>query len=173
MNNIETDRLTICPLTTNDAEFIFELVNTPEWLQFIGDRGIKSLEDARNYILNGPAKSYAKNGFGLCLVKLKTDDSALGICGLIKRDTLADIDLGFAFLPQYSGLGYAYESAMAILNSAQSLSLKRIVAITTDENTRSIHLLEKLGLSFENKIKLPGEDTELLLFSILLPARKE
>lgn len=166
MNIIETDRLILCHLSTDDAPFIFELLNTPGWLQFIGDRGIKTLEDASNYALNGPIKSYEKFGFGLYLTKLKDDNTPIGICGLIKRDTLEDVDIGFAFLPEHSGKGYAFEAATATLNYARkNLGLQRIVAITDEDNVNSIRLLEKTGLVFEKKIQMPGEEKELLLFA--------
>ena len=115
MNVIQTDRLLLAPLTIEDAPFIFELLNTPEWLQYIGDRGIKSQEDAANYILTGPVRSYSQNGFGLLLVKLKDSNTPIGICGLINRPALDDVDIGFAFLSRYTGQGYAFEAANATL----------------------------------------------------------
>ncbi|MBX7107575.1 MAG: GNAT family N-acetyltransferase [Chitinophagales bacterium] len=167
MDDIKTDRLLLCHLTTADAPFIFELLNTPGWLQFIGDRGIKSEEDAINYILNGPVKSYAENGFGLMLVKLKDDGTPLGICGLIRRPALDDVDIGFAFLERHTGKGYAAEAASATLNYGwQVLGLKRIVAITTADNLHSIRLLEKTGMHFEKKMFMVGDAEELLLFAI-------
>lgn len=167
MDDIKTDRLLLCHLTTADAPFIFELLNTPGWLQFIGDRSIKSEEDAINYILNGPVKSYAENGFGLMLVKLKDDGTPLGICGLIRRPALDDVDIGFAFLERHTGKGYAAEAASATLNYGwQVLGLKRIVAITTADNLHSIRLLEKTGMHFEKKMFMVGDAEELLLFAI-------
>ncbi len=162
---IETERLILCQLTPSDAEFIYELLNTPTWIKYIGDRGIKNIEDAQNYIINGPAKSYQDDGFGLWLTKLKTDETPIGICGLLKRETLEDIDIGFAFLPEYTGQGYAFEAASATLNYGYTnLNLKRIVAITIKENLHSIKLLEKIGLRFEKNIFLPGDKEELMLF---------
>lgn len=167
MDDIKTDRLLLCHLTTADAPFIFELLNTPGWLQFIGDRGIKTEEDAINYLLNGPVKSYAENGFGLMLVKLKEDGTPLGICGLIRRAALDDVDIGFAFLERHTGKGYAAEAASATLNYGwQVLGLKRIVAITTADNLHSIRLLEKTGMHFEKKMFMEGDAEELLLFAI-------
>ncbi len=167
MDDIKTDRLLLCHLTTADAPFIFELLNTPGWLQFIGDRGIKMEEDAINYLLNGPVKSYAENGFGLMLVKLKDDGTPLGICGLIRRAALDDVDIGFAFLERHTGKGYAAEAASATLNYGwQVLGLKRIVAITTADNLHSIRLLEKTGMHFEKKMFMVGDAEELLLFAI-------
>ncbi len=166
MKNIITDRLLIQQLTIEHAAFILELLNTAGWLQYIGDRKVKTLVDAENYILNGPVKSYEKNGFGLWIVIHKTESKAIGICGLIKRDTLEDVDIGFAFLPEYNGHGYAFEASHACLKYGQNkLSLKRIVAITTLENTKSISLLEKLGMKFENTIQFPNETEVLNLYA--------
>ncbi|MEP7129448.1 MAG: GNAT family N-acetyltransferase [Chitinophagales bacterium] len=166
MNLIVTERLILSHLALDDAPFIFELLNTPEWIQFIGDRGIKTLDDAKLYIASGPIKSYDQNGFGLFLVKLKTDDTPIGICGLIKRPSLEDVDIGFAFLSAYTGQGYATEAAAATLEYGKvNIGLKRIVAITNDDNVHSIRLLEKIGLRFERKIKFEAEAQELLLFA--------
>ena len=166
MDILETERLVLAHLTAEDAPFIFELLNTPAWLQFIGDRGIKTPEDASRYIMRGPVNSYQKNGFGLYLVRLKDTRHPAGLCGLIKRESLDDVDIGFAFLPAYNGKGYAFEAAAATLHYGFStLGLKRIVAITNEDNSRSIHLLEKLGLRFERKVLHDGEAKELMLFA--------
>jgi RimJ/RimL family protein N-acetyltransferase len=152
---LETDRLILRRLSVEDNEFILELVNDPLWLRFIGDRGVHTLEDARDYILKGPVAMYARLGFGSYLVERKSDGIPLGICGLIKRDALEDVDLGFAFLPEYRAQGYAYESAAAVLAYGQSVfGLKRIVAITSPDNDQSAKLLEKLGFTFEKMIQL-------------------
>lgn len=166
MDVIETERLILCHLSETDAPFIFELLNTPEWIQFIGDRGIKTMDDAKLYIQNGPVKSYSRFGFGLFLVKLKADQTPVGMCGLIKRDSLEDVDIGFAFLAPYTGKGYAFEAATATLNYATTvLKLQRVVAITNEDNVQSIRLLEKIGLRFEKKIKFESEMEPLLLFA--------
>jgi len=163
---LQTDRLLISKLSLANAAFIFELTNSEGWLQYIGDRGIKTIADAENYITNSPMASYAKNGYGLYLVTLKETGNPLGICGLIKRDTLAHEDIGFAFLPQYNGQGYAYESASAILQyEKEKHGLNKILAITLEANTRSINLLTKLGFLFDKKISLPPKNEELLLFT--------
>ena len=167
MSILETERLDICHLTTEDAPFIRQLVNTPEWLQYIGDRNVYSTDDAVNYIMNGPMKSYERNGFGLSLVKLKSGGEPIGICGLIRRDSLDDVDIGFAYLPDYVGKGYAFEAADAMLKyGMDELKLTRIVAITIDENKRSIKLLEKLGMAFESVTVDPVSNEELMLFAI-------
>jgi RimJ/RimL family protein N-acetyltransferase len=162
---LETDRLILRWLSSDDAEFILGLLNEPSWLQFIGDRGVRTIEDARDYILKGPVEMYARLGFGFYLVELKEGTIPIGICGLIKRDFLNDVDIGFAFLPKYWGRGYAYESASAVMAYAKGpLGLQRILAITNPDNHSSAKLLEKLGLRFERMIKLPDEDQEIRLF---------
>ncbi len=163
---LETERLSLCQLKIEDAPFIYELLNSPEWIQYIGDREIRTLDDARNYIEKGPMSSYSRNGFGLYLTRLKTDDTPIGLCGLIKRETLAHPDIGFAFLSEFMGKGFAFESASAVLKQGKtSLGLETILAITDTNNQRSIKLLKRLGLLFEKTITLPPEEKELLLFS--------
>lgn len=166
----ETERLLLNEFAETDTAFILELLNTKGWIEFIGDRGIKSEEDARNYLVNGPMASYAKNGFGLWRVDLKSTGGAIGMCGLIKRDTLEDIDIGFAFLPEFSGQGFAFEAAQACMDYAkEKLELKRVVAITVPSNQSSIRLLEKLGLQFEKEIQ--EKDEKLFLYGISFPAK--
>ncbi len=165
MNILETNRLILAEQTEDDAAFILELLNTPGWLKYIGDRGVKTIDDARKYIFNGAMKSYRQNGFGLYLTKLKDRNIPVGICGLIKRPGLEQVDIGFAFLPQYEGKGYGFESASAIMKHAREvLGLTVIVAITTKDNTSSIKLLEKIGFSFKEMVTLPGDNEELMLF---------
>jgi RimJ/RimL family protein N-acetyltransferase len=166
MNILETERLILRQFTVDDAPFILELVNDASWLRFIGDRGIRTLEQAQAYILQGPVASYAQHGFGLYLVRRKQDGADIGMCGLLKRATLDDVDLGFAFLPQYCGQGYARESASATLAHARTqLGVSRIVAVTSPDNQRSILLLEKLDFHFERMIRLPPTNAELKLFA--------
>ena len=166
MNVIETNRLILRLLCIEDAEFIFELVNEPSWLQFIGDKGVRTLEDARDYILQGPFEMYDRLGFGLYLTALKEGDVPIGICGLIKRETLKDADIGFAFLPGFWGNGYAHEAAAAVMAHGKNvLGLKRIVAITSPDNHSSTKLLEKTGLKFERMIRLSADATEVMLFA--------
>ena len=162
---IETESLTLRKLSVEDAPFILRLVNEPSFLQFIGDKGVRNLEDARQYILNGPVASYAQNGFGLFLVQLKTDQAPLGMCGLLKRETLEDVDIGFAFLPEFWNQGYASEAAAGVLSYAKDvLKLPRIVAITNKDNDASGKLLEKLGFRFDRLVKLADDKAELKLF---------
>jgi RimJ/RimL family protein N-acetyltransferase len=162
---IETRRLTLRKLSVEDAPFILRLVNEPSFLQFIGDKGVRNLEDARQYILNGPVASYAQNGFGLFLVQLKTNQAPLGMCGLLKRETLEDVDIGFAFLPEFWNKGYAFEAAAGVFSYAKDvLKLPRIVAITNKDNDASGKLLEKLGFHFDRLVKLADDKAELKLF---------
>ncbi|MGE7953149.1 GNAT family N-acetyltransferase [Lysinibacillus xylanilyticus] len=167
MKILETERLTLRLQTTEDADFILGLMNDPSWLQFIGDRGLRTVEDAREYIMNGPIRMYEQFGFCLYLVERNEDRSPVGICGLVKRDSLEDVDIGFAFLPTYWGKGYAYEAASAVLAyGLDTLGLKRIVAITSQDNHASAKLLEKVGLKFERLVQLSNDEEELRLFSL-------
>ena len=165
MNIIETDRLKIKKLTVEDSKFIFELLNDPEWIKYIGNRNINNDKDAQNYISNRLLKSYEQYAFGLYLVKENNSNASIGLCGLIKRDYLEHVDLGFAFLPNYRKNGYAYESASAVIKYAkETFGLDTLFAITSLDNTRSVNLLEKLGFKFINKITAPEEKEELNLF---------
>ncbi|HMJ46518.1 MAG TPA: GNAT family N-acetyltransferase [Ferruginibacter sp.] len=166
MDILETNRLILRQFTFQDTIFIIELLNSPGWLEFIGDRNVKTHKEAKAYLLNGPIKSYAENGFGLGLVKTKNDNTTIGMCGLIKRDELEYPDIGFAFLPGWSGKGYAYEIAEAVMEYAENqLGLPAVLAITTAANNSSIKLLVKLGLKFLKIISFPGKEEELMLFS--------
>jgi RimJ/RimL family protein N-acetyltransferase len=154
-------------MSITDAGFILTLLNEPSWLRFIGDRGVRTIDDAKNYIIQGPVAMYASLGFGLCAVELKDSGCPVGICGLMKRDYLDAADIGFAFLPAYWGKGYAYEAANAILNFAKAdLGLKRILATTRPENIASQKLLEKLGLRFERLMRHPDGDRDLRVYAI-------
>ena len=163
---VETPRLVLRRLEERDAEFVFTLVNDSAWLQFIGDKGVRTLDDARAYLRNGPIDMYAKHGHGLYCVETKADGEAIGMCGLIKRDTLPDVDLGYAFLPQARGGGYAYEAASATMTYArETLNIQRVLAIVSPGNKGSIALLEKLGFRFDKSLHLPPkEDQETLLY---------
>ena len=166
MKVLETDRLVLRRLVIEDAEFIFELVNDPAFIRFIGDKSVRSMDDARNYIRNGPVASYEQYGFGLFAVDLKDGHIPIGICGILKRDTLPDADIGFAFLPAYRNHGYAFESAAAVMNYAREvLGFKRILAITSPDNEASGKLLEKIGLHFDRLVKLSADAAEVKLFT--------
>lgn len=168
MKILDTPRLTLRELTVEDAPFILQLLNEPSFIRFIGDRNVRTLDDACAYLLNGPITSYQRHGFGLYLVETKTEQIPLGMCGLIRRDTLPDVDIGYAFLPQFGGQGYAFEAAAAILDYGRTVvKLTRIVAIVTPDNERSIHLLNKLGLHFERMIAWPDDGSELKLYATI------
>jgi len=164
---LETERLILRHLDVSDAAFVLELLNEPAFLQYIGDRQVRSVDDAVGYILKGPATSYRDHGFGLDLVQLKSDGSKIGICGLIQRDYLAAPDIGYAYLQQYWARGYAVEAAAAVLRHAQLvLGLPKILAITSEENIGSIRVLEKIGLGFDKHIEQPGYDQPSRLYAI-------
>lgn len=166
MKVLETERLILRHQGIEDAEFIFTLVNDSSWLRFIGDRGVHTLQDARDYIRKGAMESYARHGFGLYLTILKDSGTPIGICGLVKRETLMDVDIGFAFLPQFVGKGYACESASAVMAHAKNdIGLKRVVAITSLDNHGSIRVLEKLGLRFERMIRPTDDKDEVALYA--------
>ncbi len=160
-----TDRLVLRLLSVEDAEFILELLNEPSWLRFIGDKGVRTLDDARSYIATGPVAMYERHGFGLYVTERREDGVPMGICGLIKRDWLDDVDIGFAFLPRYWGRGYAHEAAAAVMDYGRNvLGIGRIVAITSPDNATSARLLEKLGLRFDRMIQMRDDGTEDRLF---------
>ena len=162
---IECARLTLHELALHDAHFILRLLNEPGFLRFIGDKGVRTLADARRYISEGPLHSYRRHGFGLYLVRLRETGAAVGICGLVKRDSLDDVDVGFAFLSQHWSKGYAAESAAAVLAYGRdTLGLERIVAITAPDNQASIAVLRKIGLRLEGATKLSTDGPELHLF---------
>ncbi|MGH9928327.1 MAG: GNAT family N-acetyltransferase [Pyrinomonadaceae bacterium] len=165
MTVVETERLVLRRLCSDDAEFILNLLNQPSFLRYIGDKGVRNTEDAIRYIQTGPQASYERFGFGLYLVELKESGVSIGMCGLIKRDSLPDVDVGFAFLPDYWSQGFAFEAAAAVMTYGREvLGLRRIVAITSLENAASISLLEKIGLRFERLIKLEKDQPEVRLF---------
>jgi RimJ/RimL family protein N-acetyltransferase len=162
---LETQRLIVRRFSLEDAAFALELVNDPAWLQYIGDRKVRTLADARAYLRKGALDMYDRVGFGMFVVTLKSSGEPIGTCGLIKRDSLDDVDIGFAFLPGFRGQGFALESAAAVLDyGRRSLGLTRIVAIVSPANRRSIAILEKIGLKYERMMKLPGEDEEISLY---------
>ena len=157
----ESARLRLRHVADEDAPFILGLLNDPGWLRYIGDRGVRTLDDARKYIAEGPRRMYAEHGFGLYLVERKADGTPLGLCGLIRRDTLPDVDIGFALAEPFRGQGYAHEAAAATLRHArEALQLTRVVAIAMPANVASTRLLERLGLRFERTITFgPAAET--------------
>ena len=165
MNILETERLVLRRLSVDDAEFILQLLNEPSFLRYIGDKGVRNIADAVRYLETGPLASYERFGFGLYLVELKDSGIPIGMSGLLKRDSLPDVDIGFAFLPSFWSQGYAFESAAAVMTYGRDvLGLRRIVAITSLDNQASARLLEKVGLRFERLIKLADDQAEVRLF---------
>jgi RimJ/RimL family protein N-acetyltransferase len=165
MNVLETERLTLRQLSLDDAPFILTLLNEPSFLRYIGDKQVRNIEDAQQYLLNGPIASYKQNGFGLYLVALKEHGTPIGICGLIKRAELPHVDIGFAFLPDFWNQGFAFEAATAVMNYEQAtLKLDRIVAITSIDNDASIKLLQRMGFAFEGLIDLGKDREQVKLF---------
>jgi [ribosomal protein S5]-alanine N-acetyltransferase len=163
MQVLETPRLILRRFELADASFILRLVNEPSWLRFIGDKGVRSLDDARDYLRKGPLDLYQRYGFGMFMTELKAQPQdervPIGMCGLIKRDTLPDVDIGFAFLPEYWGRGYAYEAASAVLELAnRAFGLERILAIVSPGNDSSIRLLETMGMTFQHMLELAPND---------------
>ncbi|HEY3644032.1 MAG TPA: GNAT family N-acetyltransferase [Gammaproteobacteria bacterium] len=164
MTVMETERLLLREFVAEDAAFILELVNEPDWLRFIGDRGIHDLDAARRYIVEGPRAMQARAGFSLWCVEARAGGEPLGMCGLIKRDTLEHVDIGFAFLARHRGRGYAREAAAATLAHARMLGLGRLAAITNPENIRSIRLLEALGFQAAGQRQLTPQSPAVSLF---------
>lgn len=166
MKILETERTILREVTETDAEFILDLLNQPSFIKFIGDRNVRNVAQARDYIESRFAQSYKQLGFGMYAVELKETNAPIGICGFVKRDSLPDADIGFAFLPQFCGKGYAYESAAAVMKyGSDVLGLKRVLAIVSQGNESSVKLLEKINFEYERLIKMPHDAGELKLFS--------
>lgn len=162
---LRTSRLQISKFTIEDAPFILKLVNTPGWIEYIGDREVSNLKGAKNYLLRGPLESYKKNGYGIYKMSLP-DGTPIGMCGFLKREELDFPDIGFAILPEYARKGYTQEAAAELFSYGKnSLGFSTILGITRGNNFSSINLLQKLGLSYQKEIKLFDEDKLLMLFS--------
>jgi RimJ/RimL family protein N-acetyltransferase len=167
MSQLETERLLLRRLNVDDAPFILTLLNEPSFIRYIGDKSVRDLEGAQQYILNGPVASYDRHGFGLNLVELKESHTPIGICGLLKREELPDPDIGFALVPDFWNKGLAFEAATAVLQDARErLSLERILAITSLDNEASINLLQRLGFKFERVIQLTAGGEQVRLFTL-------
>ncbi len=163
---VQTERLVLRRLTTDDAPFILELLNDPAFLRYIGDKGVRTPADACRYIETGPMASYERHGFGLYRVELTDGGEPIGMCGLLKRDYLPDVDIGFALLPRYRSKGYTLEAASAVLAHARdTLGLRRVLAITSPDNVASIGLLEDLGFRFERMARPAENEPEVKVFS--------
>jgi len=165
VRDITTPRLNLRRFAESDASFALALLNDPDWLRFIGNKEVRTLEDAAAYLRDGPITMYARFGLGLLSVDLKGGGQPIGMCGLIQRDGVVDVDIGFAFLPAFRAKGYAREAASATLAYGHdSLGLKRIVGFTSPDNLSSVALLEKIGMRLERTVTLPDSAEELLLF---------
>ena len=164
---VETERLVLRKMNHDDGEFILELLNEPDWIKYIGDRGIRTVDAAEKYIEEGPMAMYADHGIGLYIVELKESGNPIGICGLIQRDFLKDVDLGFGFLSKYWGKGYAYEAAQATLHyGVNELGYSRIAGFTALDNEKSANLLQKLGMKDEGEIRYSTSAEYVRLFAI-------
>lgn len=169
MKILGTERLTLNLLTLDDADFYLELVNDPTWIANIRDTGISTVEAARDSILNTQIASQNKDGFSFYLVRHQLNNVAMGICGLKKRDFLDNVDIGYAFLPRYTGQAYAFEAASAVVQYAGTvLRLPKLAAITSPANQRSNQLLKKLGFHLEKVLILPGEERDTNLYGLVL-----
>lgn len=163
---LETPRLLLRQLTPDDAAFMLGLLNEPSFIANIGDKGVRTLDDARRFILEGPMASYERNGFGLYRVELKEDGTTIGNCGLINREFIGEIDVGFAYLPAYWSRGYAFEAAAAVMEYGRTqLGLKRIVAVVSPHNAGSIRVLQKLGLKHAGPVQLQAGGEVIHLYA--------
>lgn len=167
---LQTPRLAMRELRGSDAPFILRLLNDPAWLRFIGDRGVRTVDGAREYLETRMISMYAKLGFGLWMVEPRAGGAPMGICGLVKRDQLPEVDLGFAFMPEFRGQGHAYESALAVRDHAiRALKLRRLLAITSPANAASVRLLERLGFAREREMPWAGDEKDLVTVYAFAP----
>ena len=174
MNILVTERLILRRFTLDDTEFIIELLNTEGWIKYIGEKNVKTTDQARAYLENGPLKSYCNNGFGLALVEMKADRVPIGMCGLINRDYLDHLDVGFAFLPNQTGQGYAFEVVKKTVEHAfAELKQEKLLAITLPQNYSSIKLLSKIGFKYDKNFITPDTNEDLCLYSITRNERLE
>ncbi|HSS78918.1 MAG TPA: GNAT family N-acetyltransferase [Thermoanaerobaculia bacterium] len=169
MTVLETDRLILQRFTASpsESEFALRLLNEPSYLQNIGDKGVRTLEQASTYLLDGPIKSYQLHGHGLYLVVLKDSLQPVGICGLLKRDQFPDADLGYAFLPEFWSRGFAYEAASAVVGYGQrSLKLPKLIALVAPGNSPSIKLLEKLGFTYSGQVRMEPSGSDAAVYEL-------
>ncbi len=162
---LETGRLTLRRLELADAPFLVTLLNEPSFLENIGDRGVRNVEDAARYLRDGPFAMYERFGFGLWHAARRADGVAVGMCGLLKRDNLPDVDIGYAYLPAFWGQGYAIEAAAAVLeHAARKFGLKRVIGIVSQGNAASIRVLEKLGMRYERPFSMRPDEPDVRLY---------
>jgi ribosomal-protein-alanine N-acetyltransferase len=168
---LETPRLALRRLAPEDAAFVTRLLNDPAFLANIGDRGVRNEQDARRYLEAGPLDMYQRHGFGLWHVARRSDGASIGMCGLLKRDELPDVDLGYAYLPEYRGQGFALEAAAAtLLQASGKFGLKRVIAVVSPANVASIRVLEKLGMRFERMHSMESGAAQVRLYGLDLSA---
>ena len=164
---LESERLLLRPTSEDDAAFLLELLNSPKWLKYIGDRNVHTVEGASEYIRERMLPQLERLGYSNYTVLRKSDGMKMGTCGLYDREGLQGIDLGYAFLPAFEGMGYALEAAREVTRAAfGEFGIKELFAITTEENHASRHLLEKLGMRLTGPISIPGDEEELLLYRL-------
>ncbi len=166
----ETERLRIRHFTEDDAAFILRLLNEPSFIRHIADKGVRTLDDAVGYLRKGPIASVAIHGFGLSRVERKDTGAVIGMCGLIQRPDFADVDIGYAFLPEHWSQGFAIEAVRGVLDTAaKAHGLQRVIAVVNPDNAESTHLLEKLGFTFEKMVRLAANDPEIRQWGVRLP----
>ena len=161
-----TERLALRWFTEDDAALMLAVWNDPDFVRHVGDRGIRTLDAARNALAQGILATYRDHGYGPYRVATVDDDVPMGVCGLFRRDYLDDPDIGFGLLPEFCRQGYAFEAALAVLGEAKTIGLERVTAIVSPENTASIGLIEKLGLSLAERMRPPGEERDVILYAI-------
>jgi RimJ/RimL family protein N-acetyltransferase len=169
MHILDTERLRLRTLDLDDAAIYLKVVNVPAFIEYIGDRGIRTVDAARKAIAEGPVAMQQTLGHSLYLVERKEDGAAIGMCGLIKRETLPEVDIGYAYLPEYGGKGYAAEAATAVLAYAAGIGIRRLLAITSPDNAASNAVLKKIGMRFDEVVYLTPEDPGTLLYSYDFP----
>ncbi len=165
---LESSRLVLRHATLNDVEFILSLLNTPGFLENIGDRGVRDLMQAETYLIDGPILSYQQNGFGLYIVELKESGQAIGLSGMVKRPMLDFPDLGYAFLPQFWGKGYAFETALSVIEHCKTLGIAQLLGVVSPGNDASISVLEKVGMTFDSTIQWDEDNSEVLLYQLTI-----
>ena len=166
---LNTERLELSWLTLDDTPLMLAIWNDPAFVRYVADRGVRTLDQARAAVEAGPLRLYAEYGYGPFRLRRRDDGMDIGICGLFRRDGFADPDIGFAILPDFCGKGYGFEASAAVLEYAHdTLGLSRIKAIVSPQNAASIGLLEKLGMRYERRVRMPGEDHDISLYGIEL-----
>ena len=164
--SLTTERLSLRWFTEADVELMLAVWNDPAFVRYVGDRGIRTLDEAEEALANGILATYRDHGYGPYRVATRDGDRPMGICGLFKRDYLDDPDIGFGLLPEFCRAGFAYEASRAVLDEAKRSGLERVTAIVSPDNAASIGLIDKLGMSFVERLKPPGQDDEVLIYAI-------